>query len=80
MFPVLSKAPKPLFATVSDKLPGTSEQVVETWRGFFPSLWQGLGGECEAGAKLDAHKPSPQPSPKRRGRKTSNSIAYRTQP
>src|SRR6266852_261797 len=36
-------------------------------RGFFPSLWEGLG----EGAKLGAHKPSPQPSPKGRGRKTS---------
>ena len=55
MFPVLSKAPEPLFAAVSDKLPGTSEQVVETCvvssppfgrgygSGFFPSLWEGLG-------------------------------------
>jgi hypothetical protein len=32
-------------------------------RGFFPSLWEGLG----EGAKLEEHKPSPQPSPKRRG-------------
>jgi hypothetical protein len=36
--------------------------------GFFPFLWEGLG----EGAKLGAHKPSPQPSPKGRGRKTSN--------
>ncbi len=32
-------------------------------RGFFRSLWEGLGD----GAKLEEHKPSPQPSPKRRG-------------
>jgi len=38
--------------------------------GFFPSLWEGL----REGAKLDAHKPSPQPSPKRRGGKTSKSF------
>ncbi len=33
--------------------------------GFFPSLWEGLGD----GAKLNAHKASPQPSPKVRVRK-----------
>src|SRR4029079_2316465 len=32
-----------------------------------PPFWEGLG----EGAKLDAHKPSPQPSPKRRGRRLS---------
>jgi hypothetical protein len=34
--------------------------------GFLPSLWEGLG----EGAKPDARKPSPLPSPKGRGRKT----------
>jgi hypothetical protein len=47
---------------------GSSDQVVENVRGFFPSFREGLG----EGAKLNAHKPSPQPSPKGRGRKTSN--------
>lgn len=36
--------------------------------GFFPSLWEGLG----EGAKLDAHRPSPQPSQKGEGEKTRN--------
>src|SRR5258708_15636372 len=35
--------------------------------GFFPSLWEGLA----EGVKLDAHQPSPQPSRKGRGSKTS---------
>src|SRR2546430_17432628 len=40
--------------------------------GFFPPLWEGLG----EGAKLDAHKPSPRPSPKGRGRKNRPSTRF----
>ena len=42
-------------------------------RGFFPSLWEGLG----EGAKLGAHKPSSQPSPKGEGESFKLKV-YRT--
>ena len=58
----------------SDKLKEGLNKLLNVC-GFFPSLWEGLG----EGAKLDAaHKPSLQPSPKGRGRKTSNFEVFRT--
>ena len=60
----MSKAAKRKFVMYYvDAFNRGDDETLENLFGFFPSLWEGLG----EGAKLDEHKPSPQPSPRGRG-------------